>query len=47
MLNNDEEIAKLQVLLNNLKNKQTVDDSTPLLRRNLIELLLCLFKKFK
>ena len=36
MLNNDEEIAKLQVLLNNLKNKQTsnVDDSTPLLKKN-------------
>jgi hypothetical protein len=36
MLNNDEEIAKLQVLLNNLKNKNTsnVDESTPLLKKH-------------
>ena len=36
MLNNDDEIAKLQVLLNNLKNKQTsnVDETTPLLKKN-------------
>jgi hypothetical protein len=36
MLNNEEEIAKLQVLLNNLKNKQTsnVDENTPLLKKN-------------
>ena len=36
MLNNEDEIAKLQVLLNNLKNKQTsyVDENTPLLKKN-------------
>ncbi len=37
MLNNEEEIAKLQIMLNNLKNKHltNTDENTPLLKKNI------------